>query len=191
MTNTPILSHYQASALLEAHRAGHTTTVTSLDLGLTSTEVSLTPDRLILPDAVLAWNEIEEIAQHDTACFVVEDNRSEQIRGFSESHRARVRPDAHRVCADDVDLRPAHASHQGHQSAPGYARQDQSHRADPRPRAGHVHRTGLYRHRSGENRRARDHDRVGSHRARDGALQSLVPIALRQPQDRANRRRCL
>jgi uncharacterized protein len=56
----------------------------SLDLGLTTTEVTLTPDRLILPDAVVAWLEIEEIARHDTACFVVEDNQVRQIRGFSE-----------------------------------------------------------------------------------------------------------
>jgi predicted methyltransferase len=56
----------------------------SLDLGLTTTEVTLTPDRLILPDAVITWPEIEEIARHNTACFVVEDNRARQIRGFSE-----------------------------------------------------------------------------------------------------------
>jgi predicted methyltransferase len=79
-----ILSHYQASALLEAHGSGHATAVTSLDLGLTTTEVSLTPDRLILPDAVLAWAEIENIARHDTACFVVENNHAEMIRGYSD-----------------------------------------------------------------------------------------------------------
>ncbi len=60
------------------------TTSISLDLGLTTTEVTLTPDRLILPDAVVTWPEIEEIAQHETACFIVEDNRVKQIRGFSE-----------------------------------------------------------------------------------------------------------
>jgi predicted methyltransferase len=79
-----ILSHYQASALLEARRSGRATIVVSLDLGLTSTEVTLTPDRLILPDAVLAWNEIEEITRHTTACFVVENNHAEMIRGYSD-----------------------------------------------------------------------------------------------------------
>jgi uncharacterized protein len=79
-----ILSHYQASTLLEARRAGQTSAMTSLDLGLTTREVTLTPDRLILPDQVLSWSEIETIAQHDTACFVVEDDRAKQIRGFSE-----------------------------------------------------------------------------------------------------------
>src|SRR5512143_1422144 len=79
-----ILSHYQANALLEARHAGRSTAITSLDLGLTTTEVTLTPDRLILPDAVVAWGEIEEIAQHDTACFSVEDNHARMIRGFSE-----------------------------------------------------------------------------------------------------------
>ncbi|CAG0932463.1 hypothetical protein TFLX_02601 [Thermoflexales bacterium] len=79
-----ILSHYQASALLQAHHAGHTTADISLDLGLTTVEVALTPDRLILPDAVLAWPEIEEIARHETACFSVEANHARMIRGFSE-----------------------------------------------------------------------------------------------------------
>jgi predicted methyltransferase len=79
-----ILSHYQASALLEAQHAGHTTADISLDLGLTTVEVALTPDRLILPDAVLAWPEIEEIARHETACFSVEDDHARMIRGFSE-----------------------------------------------------------------------------------------------------------
>jgi len=79
-----ILSHYQASALLEAQRAGQAAASTSLDLGLTTTDVLLTADRVILADQILAWSAIEEIAQHDTACFIVEDNRAKQIRGFSD-----------------------------------------------------------------------------------------------------------
>ncbi len=79
-----ILSHFQANALLEARRAGRSTAITSLDLGLTDTEVTLTPDRLILPDQVLLWSEIEEITRHDTACFVVENNHAQMIRGFSD-----------------------------------------------------------------------------------------------------------
>ena len=78
--NTPILSHYQAAALLEAHRAGQATAVTSLDLELTTAEVTLTPDRLILPDQVVPWRELEEIARHDTACFVVENGRADSAR---------------------------------------------------------------------------------------------------------------
>jgi hypothetical protein len=79
-----VFSHYQASALLEARRAGRSTEVISLDLGLTSTEVTLTPGRLILPDQVLSWGEIEEIARHETACFVVENGHARMIRGFSD-----------------------------------------------------------------------------------------------------------
>jgi hypothetical protein len=79
-----VLSHFQADDLLVARQAGRSIARTSLDLGLTTTEVTLTPDRLILPDAVLAWSEIENIAQHDTACFVVEDDHARMIRGFSE-----------------------------------------------------------------------------------------------------------
>ena len=79
-----ILSHYQANHILEARRAGHTSAITTLDLGLTTTEVMLTSDRLILPDQVLLWNEIEEIARHDTACFIVANNHVQMIRGFSD-----------------------------------------------------------------------------------------------------------
>jgi predicted methyltransferase len=79
-----ILSHFQATELLQARSMERSTASISLDLGLTTTEVTLTPDRLILPDAVITWPEIEEIARHNTACFVVEDNRARQIRGFSE-----------------------------------------------------------------------------------------------------------
>ncbi len=79
-----ILSLYQAAALLEAYHAGYPTAVTSLDLGLTTTEVTLTPDRLILPDQVLPWCEIEEITQHNTSCFIVENGHAQMIRGFSD-----------------------------------------------------------------------------------------------------------
>jgi predicted methyltransferase len=79
-----ILSHYQAGPLLEAHRAGEATASTSLDLGLTTVQVALTTDRLILPDAILTWRNVEEIAQHETACFIVEDNHAEVIRGYSD-----------------------------------------------------------------------------------------------------------
>jgi hypothetical protein len=81
---TVILSHYQARRLLEARRASQPAVEISLDLGLTTTQVTLTPDRLILPDAVLPWNEIEEIARHATACFIVENNHVEMIRGYSD-----------------------------------------------------------------------------------------------------------
>ncbi len=79
-----ILSHYQASALLEAREAGRSAIDISLDLGLTTAEIFLTPDRLILPDTVLPWSEIENITRHDTACFIVENNHAEMIRGFSD-----------------------------------------------------------------------------------------------------------
>jgi uncharacterized protein len=79
-----ILSHFQAAELLQARSTKRSTASISLDLGLTTTEVTLAADRLILPDAVVMWAVIEEVAQHETTCFVVENNRAQQIRGFSE-----------------------------------------------------------------------------------------------------------
>jgi predicted methyltransferase len=79
-----VLSHYQARELLTARHSDRTAATISLDLGLTTTEVALQPNRVIFPGAVLAWPEIEEIARHDAACFGVEDNRARMIRGFSD-----------------------------------------------------------------------------------------------------------
>ena len=45
-----MLSHFQAAALLEGRRRGETHALVSLDLGLTSSEVSLRADGVRLSD---------------------------------------------------------------------------------------------------------------------------------------------
>ena len=79
-----VLSYFQANALLEARRAGRAAALISLDLGLSTTEVCLTNERVIFPDTILAWSEIEEIARHDTACFIAENSHAQMIRGYSD-----------------------------------------------------------------------------------------------------------
>ena len=57
----------------------------TLDLGLTSSEIQLEADRILLPDGQwLPWERLEEIARAETACFLIEDNRAEKIQRYSE-----------------------------------------------------------------------------------------------------------
>jgi predicted methyltransferase len=85
MSSLPILSHVQVGPILRARQQGEPSVVTSLDLGLTTAEVSLVPERVVLPDGQwLSWDSLEEISQSKSVCFVVEENEAEKIQRFSE-----------------------------------------------------------------------------------------------------------
>jgi predicted methyltransferase len=85
MSSPPVLSHVQVEPLLRARQEGELSAVTSLDLGLTTAEVSLEPERVVLPDGQwLAWERLEEIRHSESVCFVVEENGAEKIQRFSE-----------------------------------------------------------------------------------------------------------
>ena len=83
---TPIvLSHVQVKPLLEARRRGQSRAMTSLDLGLTTCEVTLQPDRVVFSETQgLAWDSLEEVARKEIACFLVEENAAKKIQSFSE-----------------------------------------------------------------------------------------------------------
>ncbi len=84
--NGIIISHFQASPLLQARRAGRRKAATSLDLGLTRVEVGLDGEGALLPGGRrLAWPEIERIAGDENACFTVEDGRPEKVQFYSEA----------------------------------------------------------------------------------------------------------
>jgi uncharacterized protein len=82
-----VLSHAQARALLDARRAGREEATTSLDLGLSTSTLRLGAEGARLPDGrILAWGEIEEIAEQETACFaLLADGAIERIGQFSEA----------------------------------------------------------------------------------------------------------
>jgi predicted methyltransferase len=85
MTDPIVLSHYHTAAILSARREGRSSTVTSLDLGLTQSEVLLQPERVVFPDGQgLSWEYVEEIDESELACFVVEDGVAEKVQRFSE-----------------------------------------------------------------------------------------------------------
>jgi hypothetical protein len=80
-----VLSHLSAKPLLRARQEGKAVALVSLDLGLSSSEIQLEPDRILLPDGQwLPWECLEEIAEAETACFLIEDNQAEKIQRYSE-----------------------------------------------------------------------------------------------------------
>ena len=83
---TPIvISHYQAAPLLRARRSGEKQVRTSTDLNLTQTHAELTDEGPALPDGrLIPWTAIEEAAQNETGCFLVEGDEVQKVQTFSE-----------------------------------------------------------------------------------------------------------
>jgi uncharacterized protein len=82
-----VLSAAQVAPLRAAYVAGQMTVTLSLDLGLTITTVALSAAGVALPDGpTLPWPAVDEIADHDTACYAVSDDGGvERIGRFSEA----------------------------------------------------------------------------------------------------------
>jgi len=80
-----VLSYVQAEGMLEARGAGQDSVAVSLDLGFTTTQVSLEAGGVRLPDGqTLTWQGLETICGSERGCFVVEDGTPRKIQVFSE-----------------------------------------------------------------------------------------------------------
>ncbi len=80
-----VLSHFQVTPVLQVRREGKTSAPLSPDLGLTTVEVTLTPEFLEFPaGAKLTWAEVEKIAGSENSCFLVEGDSFRKIQVFSE-----------------------------------------------------------------------------------------------------------
>ncbi|MBN1137115.1 MAG: methyltransferase domain-containing protein [Anaerolineae bacterium] len=82
-----VLSSYQVKPLLLAREKARSSASTSLDLGLTTSQVALEPDRIAFVShggGWLSWADVEAIAGNELACFTVEDNSAVKIQRFSE-----------------------------------------------------------------------------------------------------------
>ena len=82
-----VLSSFQVKLLLLARKGGWSSASTSLDLGLTTSEVVLEADRILFAShggEWLSWADVETIADNELACFVVEGNGAAKIQRFSE-----------------------------------------------------------------------------------------------------------
>jgi predicted methyltransferase len=82
----PVLSHYQAAALLDARAQGSAVTQCSLDLGRSESPCELNDWGATSGEGFsLAWDELQKIAETDNVCFVIEDGAATPARSFSEA----------------------------------------------------------------------------------------------------------
>ena len=87
-----VLSRIQAKELLQAKANGLERIMASLDLGLSQQEVWLDPVGIGTDNQpLLAWEQLQTIADSEKGCFRVLNGTSEEIRGYSESTRRTFR----------------------------------------------------------------------------------------------------
>ena len=81
-----VLSHYQVKLVLDALRNGLGTLSMSLDLGLSTTQLSVDAHGLQLPNGeLLKLRDVEEIAKSTSSCFVIDDGETRAIQFYSEA----------------------------------------------------------------------------------------------------------
>lgn len=79
-----ILSHYQASALLQARKSGEAEATTTADFGLSTVTVTLTNAGVVYPADMISWALLEDIAADSNGCFVIEADGARKVQAFSE-----------------------------------------------------------------------------------------------------------
>ncbi|MCP5099725.1 MAG: spermine synthase, partial [Chloroflexi bacterium] len=81
-----VLSHYQATPILQAMAAGKDEIEVSLDLGLGTAVSNLTPSHINLPDGqTLTRTRLEEICNNELASYLVQDNDLHKVQYFSDT----------------------------------------------------------------------------------------------------------
>lgn len=84
----PVFSCFQTALLLQAKRDGKASARTSIDLGISSIEAILNPDKVTFPGGVtLTWDQIVEIDSDRDSCFYLCDNTLHAIKGYSGQTR--------------------------------------------------------------------------------------------------------
>jgi predicted methyltransferase len=80
-----VLSCFQTQAVLDARHAGQSGVVVSLDLGLTTSDLTLETSGVRLPDGqTVAWDDLEAINGSERGCFIIEDGVPSKVQFFSE-----------------------------------------------------------------------------------------------------------
>jgi uncharacterized protein len=81
-----VLSCFTVAPVLAARREGAVAAAISLDVGITTTSVTLDASGVQLPDGqLLPWSTVEEIADSETACYLIEQGRAEKIQFYSDT----------------------------------------------------------------------------------------------------------
>ena len=81
----PLLSQFQANVLLAARKARQDAATVSLDLNLSTSEVTLTESGVLLPNGFLiSWDDVARISENDNACFELTLDGPEAVREFCE-----------------------------------------------------------------------------------------------------------
>jgi hypothetical protein len=76
----------EARALVEAKREGKPRAPVSIDLGRSTTEAILEREGVrLLPDVLVRWPWLEEIADDEQACFVLEEQGLRKVETFSQA----------------------------------------------------------------------------------------------------------
>lgn len=80
-----VISSYQADELFSARELGQESVPISLDLGLSSEKIVIQNDGILMLDGQhLKWEQLAQVRENDTACFIIENNRINKIHSFSE-----------------------------------------------------------------------------------------------------------
>lgn len=87
-----ILSYVQARPLLEARKRGQDALKVSLDLGLTTTGVTLSEEGVHFPAGVqLDWAALEKVSRSESSCYTLSAQGLQAVQTFSE--------ETNRVCS--------------------------------------------------------------------------------------------
>jgi uncharacterized protein len=79
-----ILSHNHVAPAFAARRTGCTQAALSLDLGLSTCDVGVRIDGIVLPDSTLvSWEVLQEVQERTAMCFVVCQEGLEKVQRFS------------------------------------------------------------------------------------------------------------
>ena len=80
-----ILTHYEASQLLEAKNKKLNSIEVSLDLNISKSKIKIGNDFFIFPDnQMLDEQQLKKIIKNDTACFLIKDNSLIKMQLFSD-----------------------------------------------------------------------------------------------------------
>ena len=80
-----ILTHREAAALLRAIEAGEPTTSASLDLGLSTVDLEVSPSGAVIGGSAIGIPALKKIAKDDRKCFEIVDGEPVPISVFSET----------------------------------------------------------------------------------------------------------